>query len=142
MNKKFAEEEYRAIAKAGDKAANEVFGLIDSRVDFEELLRMEAPNQDNVFYPEFTLYNQQIMAIANPLTRDWAHEQFVEKEKKYYWTTKNKDKNGNVMYLKRDPSGSIERVPHAFHGENERLTEPEVIAEGYNPDYYEKEEVE
>lgn len=62
------------------------------------------------------------------------------KNKKYYWTTKNKDKYGNVMHLKRDPSGSIERVPYSFHGENERLTEPEVIAEGYNPDYYWKED--
>lgn len=142
MMKKFTEEQYRAIAKAGDKAANEVFGLIDSRVDFEELLRMEAPNQDNVFYPEFNLYNQEIMAIANPATRHEAKEKYVEKEKKYFWKSKNKDIYGNVMHLKRDPSGSIERVPHAFHGKNEQLTEPEVRNEGYNPDYFWKEEVE
>ncbi|WP_288846665.1 hypothetical protein [uncultured Fructobacillus sp.] len=82
---------------------------------------------------------QKIVEIAD---REWAHEKFVEKEKKYYWTTKKKDKYGNVMHLKRDPSGSIERVPYAFYSENERLTEPEVIAEGYNPNYYLKEEVE
>lgn len=61
---------------------------------------------------------------------------------KFYWTTKKKDNYGNVMHLKRDPSGSIERVPYAFHSESERLTEPEVIAEGYNPNFYMKEEVE
>lgn len=61
---------------------------------------------------------------------------------KFYWTTKKNDNYENVMHLKRDPSGSIERVPYAFHGENERLTEQEVIDEGYNPDYYVKEEVE
>lgn len=67
---------------------------------------------------------------------DYYHHQ------KFYWTTKKKDNYGNVMHLKRDPSGSIERVPHAFHGENEQLTEPEVREEGYNPDYFLKEEVE
>lgn len=63
------------------------------------------------------------------------------KNRKYYWTTKKKDNYGNVMYLKRDPSGSIERVPVAFRGKSEQLTEPEVIKEGYNPEYYLKEEV-
>ena len=24
-------------------------------------------------------------ALRNPLTREWAHDQFVEKEKKYRW---------------------------------------------------------
>ncbi|CAK1255311.1 hypothetical protein R55214_HHFBAMCI_01702 [Fructobacillus evanidus] len=138
MTKKFTEEEYQKIAEIADKTIKGIyFGSSPVRNFWNEL-------SDSLVGEKYFLctYGKEIFAIANPATRDWAHEQFVEKEKKYYWTTKNKDKNGNVMYLKRDPSGSIERVPHAFHGENERLTEPEVIAEGYNPDYYEKEEVE
>jgi hypothetical protein len=67
---------------------------------------------------------------------DYYHHQ------KFYWTTKKKDNYGNVMHLKRDSSGSIERVPHVFHGKNEQLTEPEIRKEGYNPDYYLREEVE
>ncbi|CAK1226641.1 hypothetical protein R82265_HNDDMDAM_00098 [Fructobacillus cardui] len=140
MTKKFTEEQYRAIAKAGDKAANEVYGLIDSRVDYEELLRMEAPNQDNDFYSEFTLYNQQIMAIANPLTRDWAHEQFVEKERKYIWQLKPLFDDDDEIYLKEYENGIISYTINSNHASP--LTESKVREWGYNPDMFNRERVE
>ncbi|CAK1245093.1 hypothetical protein R53718_MFFEMHAI_01383 [Fructobacillus evanidus] len=140
--KKFTEEQYRAIAKAGDNAANEVFGLIDSRVDFEELLRMEAPDQDNVFYPDFNLQNQEIMAIANPATREEAKEKYVEKEKKYYWISKNHLPNGKFRVLVKSSESYPIEIFYPSTKPCTPFTESEVREACFNPDMFEREEVE
>lgn len=76
----FTEEQYQKIANVGDKAREKTFGLIDSDIDFEKLLKWETPHNSNNYYPSFRSNHKEIMAIINPLTREWAHEQFVEKE--------------------------------------------------------------
>lgn len=141
-DKIFTEEQYQAIAKAGDKAANEVFGLIDSRVDFEELLRMEAPDQVNDFYPEFSLYNQEIMAIANPATREEAKEKYVEKEKKYHWISKKQFTNGKFKILVESANGDPIDMFYISSTRCGLFTETEVREACYNPDMFDREEVE
>lgn len=78
----------------------------------------------------------EALAIANPLTREWAHEQFVEKEKKYYWSTKNKNKKGKPMTLFKS-NGGIAQMTGTKHA----LTETEIKSWGYNPEMFDKEEV-
>lgn len=73
---------------------------------------------------------QYMLALANPLTREWAHDKFVEKEKKYYWKL-------NGLYLIKDHSdGSI-----IFDSYKNLFTESEIKEWGYNPDMFDREEV-
>ncbi|MCK8628112.1 hypothetical protein [Fructobacillus cardui] len=141
MDKKFTEEQFQAIARAGD-AVYEIspLGLLDETTDVEGKLREKAPNpkKSMSFYPSFSGYSKEIVAILNPATRKWAHDQFVEKEKKYYWRYKKTDEDGDAWYLRKDFGLIIPRPNNT----NDLFTEKEIIEAGYNPDMYDKEEVE
>lgn len=43
----------------------------------------------------------RMLALANPLTREWAHERFVEKEKKYVWISKKTVTCNGIKYHRR-----------------------------------------
>ncbi|GAP05105.1 hypothetical protein, partial [Fructobacillus tropaeoli] len=82
MTKKFTEEEYQKIADCFDKVNKKYnMGLMNPNV-----LSQIA---DELF-GKFNFIDdwEGIFAIANPATRDEAHEKFVEKENKYYWKSK------------------------------------------------------
>lgn len=87
-------------------------------------------------------YNEAF-ALANPVTREWAHEQFVEEEKKYVWTSERK--TGDVFMRlyksKRGYIGSALVIENGETGLYEKLTESEIREWGYNPDMFNKEEV-
>lgn len=123
MSKKFTEEQYLEIVEAWD---NNIVPTRATQSVIEEL-----PNQS--------------FALANPQTREWAHEQFVEKEKKYYWTSKKNDLSGNRLRLFRHENGGVSsysRIEPANNiNEDEQLTESEIKAWGYNPEMFDKEEV-
>ncbi|QHJ80558.1 MAG: hypothetical protein [Caudoviricetes sp.] len=133
MTKKFTEEEYQKIADCFDKLKKEYnMGILNPNVTlhFQEEL-----------FNDFDFINDwpEIVAIMNPITRDWAHAQFVEKEKNYIWKYKKTDEDGDTWYLEKD-SGLI--VP-GFHSKTfDSFTEKEVIEAGYNPDMYDRKEVE
>ncbi|MFT9415141.1 hypothetical protein [Leuconostoc falkenbergense] len=76
------------------------------------------------------------IAIANPLTREWAHDKFVEKEKKYYWTTKKRNEQGKPMVLFNGAGGIVQMM-----GPKQPLTESEIKAWGYNPEMFDREKV-
>lgn len=84
------------------------------------------------------------LAIANPLTREWAHEQFVEEEKKYYWTSKDGTKSGKMH--RRLYKGGFSKIHDIYiedrypKSENEELTKSEVMSSVYNPDMFDREE--
>lgn len=85
---------------------------------------------------------ETIVSILNPLTRDWAHDQFVEKEKKYYWVSKNTDADGNYVHICSDRIGR----PSTFYSEQRRpvwfpFTESEVKSACFNIDMFDREEV-
>ena len=127
---KFTEEQYQKIVIAWDfedtyaEATQAVIDVIS--VFVTEDLQDEA------------------LAIANPLTREWAHEQFVEKENKYVWTLKKVDKSGIKMRLYKEYFGRVQpffSVKNANIDDNEKLTESEINEWGYNPEMFDKEEV-
>ncbi|CAK1224423.1 hypothetical protein R55214_HHFBAMCI_01713 [Fructobacillus evanidus] len=103
---------------------------------------MEAPDQDNVFYPDFNLQNQEIMAIANPATREEAKEKYVEKEKKYHWISKKRFNNGEYKVLVKSSDGHPIDMYHPSSKPCDSFTETEVREGCYNPDMFEREEVE
>lgn len=87
----------------------------------------------------------QAAALINPATREWAHEQFVEKEKRYVWTSKKKtDASDLFMRLfksKRGYIGSTVVIENDDTGLDEKLTESEIREWGYDPERFDKEEV-
>lgn len=94
--------------------------------------------QDELF-GEFDFINdwKEIFAIANPITRKQARDQFVDKEKKYYWKYKKKDDDGDSSCLMK--FNGLVKLAYTHRA---LLTEREVNEAGYNPDMYEKEEAE
>ena len=115
---KFTKEQYQKIIDAWDLEdtyAEATQAVVDVISVFTSRLQDEA------------------LAIANPVTREWAHEKFVEKEKKYLWTNKNIERIGLC-----EEDGVI--LPKLGHWQ--KLTESEIKAWGYNPEMFDKEEVE
>lgn len=133
MTKKFTEEEYQKIVDCFDRLNKKYnMGLMNPNL----LIQI----QDELF-GELDFINdwKEIFAIANPATREVAHEQFVEKEKKYFWKSKNADKKGKEIFITVGPEGypSLE-TDITWHP----LTEREIREWGYNPDMFNKEDVE
>lgn len=54
-------------------------------------------------------------------------------EKKYFWTNKKKDQDGECLYLQRVVGGAIVLVFENFSTETYKLTESEIRELGYNP---------
>jgi len=141
MTKKFTEKQYQKIVDVADKYIKKSgWGLIGTNLD--EPIGTIFEETDLMGQVDFEYVNQEMMAIANPLTREWAHDKFVEQEKKYYWTSKGEDSKGlkRRLYIKAD------RVRDYFedeflYNENEALTEQQVYQWGYNQEMFDKEEV-
>lgn len=132
---KFTEEQYHEIIKAWQsensyihKTDSVIYCLIDDLNLSVKLIGDEA------------------LALANPLTREWAHEQYVEKEKRYVWTSKKSMVCNGVEKYKRlfrksdgDIAGFLTEKDAVVY--EDRLTESEVREWGYNPEMFDKEEV-
>ena len=84
----------------------------------------------------------KFLALFNPVTRELVYNKFVEKEKKYYWTTKKLDKYGVRGRLYKTTDDTIKPYFDAILNDtDEQLTEAEVKEWDYNPDMFDKEEV-
>ena len=133
MSNKITEEQYQKIVEAWNSVSgyvNKTKAVIDHLID--------VPNVGVV------LMGDVAIALANPITREWAHDQFVEKEKKYVWTSKKRNKYGNSHRLYRNTAQSIGFTSVKKSQEtvqDEYLTESEIREWGYNPEMFDKEEV-
>lgn len=143
MTKKFTEEQYQKIVEIADEyQSNSAFGIIGDTMQNsigEEFYKTELSNEID-FYENA----KEMMAIFNPLTREWAHEQYVEKEKKYVWTGRKEDNLGSVKRLYKNYKGMIvdrytrKEDTYTYTDEDEQLTETEIREWGYNPDMFDK----
>lgn len=118
---KFTEEQYQEIIKVWLSEAGYVKS-IQAIVDYLSSIDMRFMIGEAV-------------ALANPRTREWAHEQFVEKEKKYVWRLKSDNtsvinKTVGVWFLDKTPSGI------------EYFSEKEIKNSPFKPEWFDKEEVE
>ncbi|MGH2326561.1 hypothetical protein ACQ7EN_08160 [Leuconostoc lactis] len=117
---KFTEEQYQKIVSAWD--------FEDTYVEATQAVI----DVISVFVTE--LDEGEALALANIATRDWAHEQFVEKEKKYVWRDKY---TGYVIYkMLNDWSLSATAL-----GEK-HFTETELENSPFKSEWFDKEEVE
>lgn len=131
-NKIFTEEQYQLIVQTYDyEIDTQAWGLLDY---------IAIDKFSNKLIGDFNFQNsKEIMAIANPLTREWAHDQFVKQEKKYIWKSKKKDYEHDNVYLEKLVGAILTTYDRDFA---EPLTESEIREWGYNPDKFEREDVE
>mgnify|MGYP004704605919 CR=1 FL=1 len=148
MSKKFTEEQYQKVVEIADEyIENSSWGFVGGRHDkqFSEMIYEE----DSLNIPlDFRVQSKEIMAIANPLTREWAHDKFVEKEKKYYWMSKTLDNSGAHYQLYRTRDNMIIAIVVLAKSKtyyekdiDYAIAESEVKLWGYNPEMFDKEEV-
>ncbi|MFT9275650.1 MAG: hypothetical protein ABF477_03865 [Leuconostoc pseudomesenteroides] len=99
---------------------------------------------DYVEYLGFHNYEEAIL-LAMPTSREWAHDKFVEKEKKYYWNSIKTDLAGHHSRLFRSENDNITSYsrsePANNINEDEQLTESEIKEWGYNPEMFDREEI-
>ncbi|GAP02025.1 hypothetical protein FFRU_260070 [Fructobacillus fructosus] len=149
MTKKFTEEEYQKIVEIADRLLDD-----KNRADIElstldeiyfRIQKSSNAEENN----KFKDLNQELALIALPKSRDWAHDQFVEKEKRYYWKYKKTD-NGGKRWVLTNRYGIITTWCDTDDGyledykkdETYLLSKKEVVEAGYNPDMFDREEVE
>lgn len=128
---KFTEEQYQKIVKAWESDQDYVKAV-------ENVIKVVGE-----FGMGLKFYTAESLALGNERSRKWAHEQFVEKEKRYVWTSKKRNKYGNSHRLYRDMAQSIgftsvDKTQKT--AQDEYLTESEVREWGYNPEMFDKEE--
>lgn len=134
MSKKFTEEQYQNIIK--------VWCIGDTYTESTKLVIDYISTQDR----DIRYMAGEALALANPASRELAHEQFVEKEKKYVWSSKKADRDSNVLTLYIDEYGMVSTsyrkvYEKNLHNENMLITETEIKEWGYNPELFDKEEV-
>ncbi|MDD9139165.1 hypothetical protein H7198_06060 [Fructobacillus sp. CRL 2054] len=118
----FTFSNYKNITEKGWKLESKFKSYINEDLSIDEIEKIS---------------NRLAMAVANPLTCEWAHEQFVEKEKIYKWKYKKQDSDGDEYRLSNN-FGVIALNCTIF---GSPFTEKEVIDAGYNPDMFERIEV-
>ena len=132
MSKKFTEEQYHEIIKAWESQS---FSLKRVQAVLEIMSINDMPSNIN-----------EGLALANPASRELAHEQFVEKEKKFVWSSKKEDRDSNVLTLYIDEYGMVSTSYRKVYENNLRnedmlITESKIREWGYNPEMFEKKEV-
>ena len=144
MTKKFTEEQYQKIVNLQEDEYR--FSILEGGDDYNYGFwrRLIIVAADIASFANENKLIDELAALANPLTREWAHDQFVEKEKKFCWTSKKKDKKGFSTRIVIDLDGLVRTYPtNGMTGqlEDEKLTESEIKSWGYNPDMFDREEV-
>ena len=121
MSNKITEEQYQKIVEIVKRYHDDKIKKTDVLSYMYDDFELKGDEDAQVF--------DKVLALANPLTREWAHDKFVDKEKKYYWKL-------NCLYLVKDNfDGSI-----IFDSYKTLFTESEIKAWGYNPEMFDKEE--
>lgn len=133
---KFTEEQYQQIIKSWGSENN----LIDSTERVTKLV-------EYFVYGDLYGNADEAIALGNEVTREWAHEQFVEKEKRYVWTSKKPYYKDLYKRLFMSSRGYVNDFALTADeklkvSEDEYLTETEVRNYGYDPEWFNKEEVE
>lgn len=142
MSNKFTEEQYHKIVEIADEyQSHSAFGIIGDVT--QKSIGAEVYESELCVEIDFYENAKEIMAIANPLTREWAHDQFVEKEPEFHFILKNMYDSDDWRYhLVRNRSDAI--ILFRFSEEKydrPKFKESEIKAWGFNPEMFDKEEV-
>lgn len=126
---KFTEEQYQEIINIWNNG-QDFDDTILSVSDYARKLnaRLNYEYGDDVYD-----YSEAIL-LALPNSRYWAREEFVEKEKKYVWRLKT----DNNLVISKMFDGWFVASPTT----NNHFTETEIENSPFNPEWFDKEEVE
>jgi len=121
MTKKFTEEQYQKIVEKWDGEIS----YIEATKAVIGYLAVEDLGYS---------ISEQALALANPLTRKWAHDKFVEVEEKFLFT-KIKKVKGNILSLNQP-----DRDARIYLDDDDPtpLTIKQVEEYGYNLDAFTK----
>lgn len=136
----FTETQYQKIIKGFDEISSKYnLGFLNHNVvkKFQEFIYEE-------FGADFYLSDEwpKIVSLANPVTREQAHENYVLKEEKFIWRSKRRDKDGDPIILSKTSFGSVisdnDEFSNSVYREQERfhITESEANAWGYTTEFY------
>lgn len=143
---KFTEEQYQKIVEIQEESFPKT--IISEGIHINDGGFWKVISEKMPLLSEYVFNNDlhfELAALANPLTREWAHDKFVEKEKKYYWNSIKTYLAGHHSRLFKVESGNVTSYSRAEPADNiskdEQLTESEIKSWGYNPDMFDREEV-
>jgi|GEM_PF-3864286 len=119
MTKKFTEEQYQNIVKKWDGEIS----YIEATKAVIKYLAVEGLGHS---------ISEQALALANPLTRGWALDKFVEKEEKFLFT-KIEEVEGDILSLNQFDDGTKIYLDSA---NPTPLTIKQVEEYGYNLDAF------
>lgn len=134
MSKKFTEEQYNTLVEIQEEQYP--FNLFITSKEYDNSIGYTVSRIDidlQFFIFKNNLGNEAI-ALMNPLTREWAHEQFVEEEKKYVWRLKT---DNNIVASKVANYWYLDQFPTL----NRKFTEAEIENSPFKPEWFDKEEV-
>lgn len=124
---KFTEEQFKNIVEAWEKTYDYVLSVKNVIETVES------------FGEGYEFKIGEALALANAVSSEWAHEQFVEKEKKYVWTT---PLVAGIKYALIKENGKYVLSDMYLTGKGTPLTELEVVNIGLKTDWFNKEEAE
>lgn len=134
MTKKFTEKQYNMLVEIQeDQYSDDLF--FESKSYENSIAYTVAQKYDVLkWFIDTNDLGNEAVALMNPLTREWAHDKFVEKEKRYVWRLKT-----NNSYRLTTHGGATQ--VNISRSSESLLTESEIKAWGYNPEMFDKEEV-
>lgn len=83
-------------------------------------------------------YAYQAMAVANPLTREWAQENCVKDTRQFVWQSKESGQNGKAMYLLSKDGKIVLQESTGKLSDYSFLSQTDVSNAGYEPDDFNK----
>jgi len=102
---KFTEEQYQKIVDLQKSSYS--WSILEQFTDFSFWRSLISVDKKLTEFIHENDLQDELAAIANPITREWAHDKFVEKEKKYYWNSIKTDLSGNHLRLFRHENGGV-----------------------------------
>ena len=128
MTKKFTQEQYKNIIKIWER---EISYIEATKAIINYMVNENLP---------YSMTNDAL-ALANPLTREWAHEKFVEKEPEFHFILKDtRDSKDWQYHLVRNGRGAVILYPFSDNDKSV-FKESEIVKWGFNPKMFDREEV-
>lgn len=132
---KFTEEHFNKLVDLQENFfGNDILSQADGGGSLQETIRSHDRGlHDFIVYRDL---ENQAVALINPATREWAHEQFVEAEKKFTWHI---GEAGNVINFINGDWYLDDRLN--FDDVQTHFTEREIENSPFIPSWFNKEEV-
>lgn len=138
MTNKFTEEQYQKIIEIKDNYFP--YSALKNR-DNKSFIDFLSEYNTGIYWLVFNRdLENELEAIVNPLTREWARDKFVDKEPEFHFILKDtQDLEGWRYHLVRNGRGAIILYPFSEeYDDNPKFKESEIKLWGFNPEMFYK----